>query len=550
MKFNLKPAFLDSNDSFERFKEIISTFHKYGLSDWLSDSKVSWLASIISNKALDESIQSLSVEKRIRLAIMDLGPAFIKMGQILSTRDDLISQELVSELRQLQNNVDADSFDYVSKTLLDELQLENINDAFSTFSEHPIASASIGQVHRATLHSGEKVVVKIMHNNIEEIIHKDLKILTYLAKLAERYGKFANSYRPLKTVQSFESTLLNELDFRIELKNLNQFRHNFEHDENIIFPKPFAELSSKKVLTMERLDGTKIDQLDVDQEIDANPKEIADLGAQMFMDMIFRDNLYHADPHPGNIFYIPTNSLGVIDCGMTGSLDERTRRNLELIISGIAEEDFDKVTDAILEMTSSSENTDVAKAKKELRNFIEDYVHVSFDALDMTKIAQDALSIIRSHGLSLPSNLVLLIRAIVMLEGTSRSLHPEFNLLHVFQTYYKNVLLDSLTPELLFKRLFRNARRWDQIIELAPQALNRGLAQSINGKPLVSIKHDNIDGAAKNIGKGVFFAALILSFAIITASSVGPAIEGISILGILGMVISIYFAYKSLFIDN
>ena len=285
-----------------RFQEIIETLAKYGLADWLQNANIESINDYFKTSS-GKDIRKFSKAERLRLALTELGTTFIKFGQILSTRSDLVGSELAQELSKLQSDTPADGIAKVRSRIKKQFGVKKIDEIFAQFTTKPMASASIAQVHMATLHSGEEVVVKVMHDGIEETILEDLKILEKLSKLAQKHGGALKYAQPELLVKLFNRSMKDELDFRKELNNIETFRNNFSEDDRVEFPESFPELSGKTVLTMSFLAGpslSKANELDWSAE---QKSEFAEESADVFMEMMFRDLFYHADPHPGNLLY-------------------------------------------------------------------------------------------------------------------------------------------------------------------------------------------------------------------------------------------------------
>ena len=336
----------------KRFHQIVSTFARYGLAPWLSGVKSDWIQKHLQS-ADGRQISEMSVGVQIREAFTELGTTFIKLGQILSTRPDLVGPEITTELAKLQSGTPADPPDVVRQTILSELGATP-EALFAEFNDQAAASASIGQVHFARLEDGSEVVVKVQHTGIESRIRSDLEILKGLAELAEQYSEQAQQYRPVDTITEFSRTLLSELDFTREARNLETFNRNFAGDQQVFIPKPHSALSTKRVLTMDRLDGISL--ADGEKLIAAgyDLDTLARKGADIFLEMIFRDGFYHADPHPGNIFALKDSAIGLLDCGMVGRIDDRLRERFEDLLLSLSEKDTQAVCDAICELRPGS----------------------------------------------------------------------------------------------------------------------------------------------------------------------------------------------------
>jgi ubiquinone biosynthesis protein len=329
----------------QRLHEIIATFAKYGLADWLSNVKLPWLQRHFQSKC-GAQISGMSEGEKLRMAMTELGTTFIKLGQILSTRPDLVGPEVTVELAKLQSSTPADPPEKVREIFQNELD-STPEELFDEFDATAAASASIGQIHFAKLKDGTRVVVKIQHADIESKVRSDLEIMKALAAIAEQYSEEAKRYRPVDTMDEFARTLMAELDYTRERRNLEQFRKNFDGEKDVVIPCPYIEFSTSRVLTMDRLDGISLADTDLLVEKGYDLDLLAHRGADIFLEMIFRDGFYHADPHPGNLFAVANSSIGLLDCGMVGRIDEKLREQFEDLLIAAVSRDNVALCDAI-----------------------------------------------------------------------------------------------------------------------------------------------------------------------------------------------------------
>jgi ubiquinone biosynthesis protein len=529
----------------KRLRDIVTILVKYGVSDLISNSNIEWLNDFIKSRSKSQILNE-SQEVRIRLAAQELGTTFIKLGQILSTRTDLISSELASELSKLQSSTPADDPETVHATICDSFEIENVEEVFSTLNPEPIASASIAQVHLATLQNGQSVVVKIMHDGIESKVKEDLTILSWLAKIMSNYNASFKSYNLTLLVKEFSHTLLNELDFRIELRNLQRFNNNFKDDNTVQFPVPFPEISTKNVLTMTKMDGVSIRDLD---QYNWSKKQRTDFtlnSAKVFMDMIFRDRFYHADPHPGNLFASKEGGLQVIDCGMIGRIDKRTNQAFEDLIIGIAQNDAEQVKDIILELCPPSQHTDLVSFEWEVDRFLEEYLDVPLNQFDMSGALVDALDIFQRHHLTLPRNISSLARSILLLEGSSRLLDQNFNLTMLFKEYQSKILIHRLNPKHLLKNSFKTLKTWERLIHSVPSTISKALKKMDKDSFTIHLEHQNLEHSVNLLVKGILCSAIFLGSALLWAFKVPPQFNGYSIFGIAGTLFASYLTFTIL----
>ena len=348
MKFN---ALARIERNARRAGEILGVLARYGLADWFKGWNYSWIQERIQSYD-GQRIPDLKIEERVRLAFTELGTTFIKLGQVLSTRPDLVGPELARELTHLQANAPADPPDIVRATIEAEFG-KPVDALFAQFEDAPLASASIAQVHRARLHTGEDVVVKVQHAGIADKIMPDLDILAGLAELAEKHSAQVRPYQPSAVVRQFRRTLLRELDFTFERRNLEEFASHFADDPTVHFPRAYPALSTRRALTMERLDGILGNDPAALAASGADLNEFARRGATMYLQMIFRDAFYHADPHPGNLMLLPGGVVGVLDCGMVGRLDEELAEAIEDMLMAVVNPSSADLAEILLRLGSA-----------------------------------------------------------------------------------------------------------------------------------------------------------------------------------------------------
>ena len=525
-----------------RFREVVSILAKYGLANWLSHSSVEWVQQLFTNSTGGE-FQGLSQNERIRLALTELGTTFIKLGQVLSTRPDLVGPELAKELTELQSNTPADSPEVVRQIIQDELQ-RPVEDAFAEFDEKPLASASIAQVHKATLNSGASVVVKVQHNGIEDRVRNDLEILTLLAKLAEQVAPSTRQYQPRDTAVEFSRTLLHELDFTREASNLRRFAKNFSDDKHICIPAAHEEQSSPRVLAMDFLRGISLTRKEALLQANYDLKLLAKQGAQMFVDMIFRDGFYHADPHPGNLLVLEDGSIGLLDCGMVGRLEDDLREQVEDMVLAVLDKDAKRLTGYVMKLGQVPQHVDREKLAAQLEEFIADYGNQSIADFDLSGALNGMVKIIREHQIILPTKIGMLIKVLVMLEGTAQQLHPDFSLAELLSEYKHQAIRRRLSPQRMWKKLQTEARDWGELAERFPGDAVDILGRIKKGSFDVHLDHRRLDSIVNRLVLGILTAALFMGSTLLWSQSVPPLFLEVSIPGSLGCVASAFLGFK------
>ncbi len=517
-----------------RWGEILSVLSKYGLADWISRLDLDFAKGIFKDRG-GEVLARLTRETRIRLALVELGPAFIKLGQILSTRPDLVGLDLANELQQLQTDVKPDAPEVARATIEAELG-QPIEEIFDLYEPVPMASASIGQVHRARLKTGEAVVIKVQHAGIVERIHVDLEILGALAQMAERIPEFMN-YRPRATVAEFQRMLRRELDFGREERYLQQFAQDFADNPSVRIPTVYPDLSTSRVLTMEMLDGIKLCDLARLRTTETDLEEVARRGADLYLEMIFVNGMFHADPHPGNIVVLPGNVIGLLDFGMVGRLDEHLRESIEEMLLAIANRDAEYLTSIIIRLGSVPPNLDYAALSLDVTDFVAHYATQSLSEFNLSGALNEMTEMIRRYHIMLPARVAMLIKVLVMLEGTSRLVWPNFSLMEVMQPYRSKMLRRRLSPVRRLKKMRRIIGELEYLAEIVPRRLGDILHQVQTGKFDVHLDHRGLEPSVNRLVLGMLASALFLGSSLLLSRNVPPLLRDVSVPGVTGTVL-------------
>lgn len=519
-----------------RVREIVTILGKFGLADWISRLDLHFARGLIKSSD-GQGLSSLTHETRIRLALIELGTTFIKFGQMLSTRPDLVGSKLANELTALQASVPADPPSVVHSTIAGELG-HPIAELFAEFDDTALASASIGQVHRARLPGGKAVAVKVQHPGIEARIRVDLSILGVLAELAAQYLPETRQYQPKATVSEFQRTLLRELDFGREERNLQTFAAHFAADSTVHFPSVYSEFSTGRVLTMEFLEGIPLCDAVQLRKAGYVPEDVARRGAAIFMEMIFRDGFYHADPHPGNFLVMDGGIIGMLDGGMVGRLDEKLREAIEEVLVSLVHGDAVTLCDVIVRIGSVPPNLDQAGLGSDLTDFVTYYGHKPLDQIELGAALSEVTDVIRRYHIVLPTPAALLIKVLIMLEGTSRLLNPQFSLVEVMRPFQKKLIWRRLSPERHLQRIRRAFQSWQHLGEVLPRNLVALLEQVNKGNFEVHLEHQRLEPSVNRLVFGMLTSALFLGSTLLWSYQAPPLIAGIPVLGVTGSLIS------------
>jgi ubiquinone biosynthesis protein len=538
----------------KRWTEILSVLSRYGLADWLAQTNIEFVKDRL--KAPDgEVLARLTREARIRLTLTELGPTFIKGGQLLSTRPDVVGKELADELTQLQSCAPADPPETVRKIVETELG-EMLEELYAEFEATPIASASIGQVHRARLRTGERVVVKVQHAGIESKVNEDLEVLAGLAQLAEQISEF-KPYRPTATVAEMGRTLRRELDFGREERNLHQFASLFKDDPTVCIPKAYTELSTPRVLTMDLIDGIPVAETGLLKAAGMDLEEIARRGATLYMQMIFTHGFFHADPHPGNIVLLPGNVIGLLDFGMVGRIDERMREQIEDMLMAIVQHDVPILVKLIKRIGQTPPQLDESLLSNDVADFVGHYATQALDQFEVGSALTDMTQIMRRHRIMLPAQVAMLIKTLVTLEGTSKLLCPHFSLMEVMQPFHRKMLLRRLSPARQARKLRRLYMEVEQLVEVLPQRVMQILEQIQSGKFDVHLDHRGLGPSVNRLVLGMLASALFVGSSLMLSYKVPPVLfatkeplwfglHHVSILGLMGCIVSIMVGLRLL----
>ena len=536
----------------KRWGEILSVLSKYGLADWLAQTNIEFAKNRLKDRD-GEAIARHTREARIRLTLVELGPTFIKLGQLMSTRPDIVGVELAEELTQLQTSTPPDSPEQVRAMVEIELG-EPLEDLFAEFDLTPIASASIGQVHRARLKTGERVVVKVQHTGLDSKVNEDLDVLAGLAQLAEHVPEL-QPYRPSANFAEMARTLRRELDFGREERNLMQFASLFKDNPSVCIPRPYTEFCTGRVLTMEMIDGLPLSQPALIDAAGIDREEVARRGAELYLEMIFTHGFYHADPHPGNIVLLPGNVIGLIDWGMVGRIDEKLREDIEEMLLAIVNHDTHMLTMLIKRIGQVPQQLDEQGLSSDVADFVGHYSTQNLDQFDLSGALTDMIHIIRRWRITLPTQVAMIIKVLVTLEGTARLLTPRFSLMEVMQPFHRRMILQRLSPMRQARKLRRMYVEVERLAEVLPERLMQIFDQVQSGKFDVHLDHRGLGPSVNRIVLCVLASSLFLGSSLLLANDVPPVLfsrptwfglHNLSILGLMGCFTSILIGFRLL----
>ncbi|HQR32555.1 MAG TPA: AarF/UbiB family protein [Blastocatellia bacterium] len=505
-----------------RYRQIAETLAKHGFGFLLSLLGLDRFLPIHRESFGETSNnQSLTPPQHIRLAMEELGPAFIKLGQLLSTRPDLLPPEYLLELAKLQDDAPPFDTDLAIEVIESELN-QSVKEVFANFDRQPLAAASIGQVHAARLLDGSDVIVKVRRPNVVEQIEEDLEILHNLAAAANRRWEFAKRYDLLGLMQEFALTLRAELDYIREGQNADRFAANFAADKTVHIPRVYWETTTSRILTQERIVGVKVSELHALNEFGVANNELAQRGTQAILKMVFEDGFFHADLHPGNFFVEPNGRFGLVDFGMVGVVDEQTQDYLANLILGLSRQDYDRLTDAVLELEVVKHRVDRNELRRDLEHLIKPYFGLTLGQVKLAPLFNETFSVIRRHKLHIPPHLALLIKTIIIAEGIGTRLDPDFHLTEVIAPYADQMMIRLFSPRRLAKKLGQASLDVARLGVEIPQQLRHILNEIDRGGFEVGMKPgtfepliDRLERLTNRIVLGVIASAFIVGLAIL-----------------------------------
>lgn len=517
------PLLISPKDThLHRYRQIAETLVKHGFGFLLSILGLDRFVPFQRESSGETSNnQSLTPPQHIRCAMEELGATFIKLGQLLSTRPDLLPPEYLLELAKLQDEAPPFDSELAIEVVESELN-QPISEVFSTFDRQPLAAASIGQVHAARLLDGREVIVKIRRPNVADQIEEDLEILQNLAAAANRRWEFAKRYDLLGLMQEFALTLRAELDYIREGQNADRFATNFAKDTTVHIPRVFWETTTSRVLTQERIRGVKVSELKALDQFGVNRTELAKRGTQAILKMIFEDGFFHADLHPGNFFVESDGRFGLVDFGMVGVVDERTQDYLANLILGLTRQDYDRLTDAVLELEVVKHRVDRNELRRDLEHLIKPYFGLSLGEVRLATLFNETFAIIRLHKLHIPPHLALLVKTIIITEGIGTRLDPDFHLTAVIAPYADEMMLRLFSPRRLAKKLGQASLDVARLGVEIPQQLRHILNEIDRGGFEVGMKPGTFEPLIARLERltnrmvlGVIASAFIVGLAIL-----------------------------------
>jgi len=531
--------------SFGRLSEIAQVATRHGFGYFLRRNR---LGDLVPRGARDGDIAISERGRRLREMLDELGPTFVKFGQLLSTRPDVVPPDIVAELRRLQDDVSPLPYDDIRIVVEAELGL-TIEQAFLEFDPLPIASASIGQVHRAVLPDGQEVAVKVQRPLAREQIEADLGLLYQAARLLRERVRALEFMDPQELVDEFARSIRLELDYAHEARNAELFRRNFARSTDVVVPRVVRQYSSERILTLEFLHGTKVADLDLDAMRADERRDVAYRMADAWMTMVFRHGFFHSDPHPANVFVLESGALGLVDFGQAGKLSDEDMARLTRLFVDAATENVDAIPRRLKDLGVRYPPERESEFRAELRVLFDRYYGVRLSDIDPLQVIREAFQLIYAMNLRLPSRFVMLDKAIATLASVGQEVYPDFNVFEVARPYARGLLADRFHPRALAQRARMEAYALGSIARELPYQTHDVLERLRDGTFQVRIENPGIDEIDQHMDQASnrLSVALVVAGGLVGSSIIGvlgnegPQILGLHALSFVGFVASAVF---------
>lgn len=532
-----------------RMRQIVTVFSKHGFGDVIDRLH---LDAYVPKRLIrwSEAHSGKSLGERLREAFEQLGPTFVKLGQILSMRPDLVPENVINELVKLQDSVQPISYATIKEVIETELG-KSLGEVFLQISEEPLASASIGQVHAAKLLTGEDVVVKVQRPGIRKTIETDIALMAFLAETLEKYFPELKVLNPKIFVEEFFKSLQQELDFKIEANNITKIGKNLEDLEDIVLPKVYKDFSTHQVLVMERFVGMRLNDKEAINKSGIDKKKIAYVGAKAFLYSVLKYGVFHGDLHGGNLFILPDGKLGIIDFGIVGRLSKKSRDQLATMMWALVQEDYETLCYTYAELGAVDTSVDFDSFQREVRNTLSPYLGLSLSEVNTGRILIDATKVAAKYRIRVPGDWMLVFRALVTMEGMGRQLDPDFDMIAVGQELVKDIIKIQYSLDRVTAESFSLLKETTSLLQVLPRSLKWALRKfAYNDYAFEVVSPDlqkiskSVDQAGRRISRSLSGMGLLISGAIVIESNKGHHWGNYPALGVTLLVLGVWLVFK------
>ena len=537
----------------QRFRDIVAVFLRYGYTDIAEALHLPSALDIPIKRLREEQkrFQDLGAPERLRLAFEELGPTFVKLGQILSTRPDFVPEEFIFELTKLQVGAASLPYEEVIAVLEEELRAP-MSEFFRNVNRRPLGAASIAQVHKARLKNGQVVVVKIQRPGIEEVVQVDLEIMAYVASLIEDHLDGWKLHRPVRVVEEFSKVMLQELDFRQEAGHIDRFAWQFESDENVFVPKVYREASTSRLLTMDFVGGQKFSELVKEDELE-NGEELASKVTDLMMHQVFSHGFFHADPHPGNIHLLDDGRVCFLDYGMMGFLDERSRETFVDLVRAIGTRNERNVTSALLRMTDREGESPKPGLEGEIADFMHQHLFRPLGQLDAGLMFSQLLSITTKFELRVAPSYFVMLKSLSLTESIVKKFHPNHDVIGQAGPILREIRLRRMHPRRVGESLLEFGLEVGELLREFPGEAKRIINILKHGDAKVTFRHDGLEPAVQawdrvsnRLSFAIVLASLIVGSSLIIHAGIPPTFQGIPVIGLVGFVLAALMGFTLL----
>ncbi|MFW6309007.1 MAG: ABC1 kinase family protein [bacterium] len=541
MRFNLSQKYRH----FQRYQEIAQILFTNGLGFIVDRLDLKKFLPFKKRLEIDGSeLNKKTLASRFRSVLQELGPTFIKLGQLMSTRPDIFPPDFIKELRKLQDQVDPLPFSQLEEVLEDELG-ENFRDNFRNIDKKSRAAASIAQTHHAVMDDGSNVILKIQRPKIQKKSKVDMEILYNLAEIAKERELFPDFIDPVDFVTEFRDSLMKELDFRREVSNMDKFRNNFADNPQVKIPHVYKDLSGDRLIVMEEIKGIQLNEINPENVSEVDTKSLADLGARVFMKQIFIDGFFHADPHPGNIFIVEQDKLAYIDFGLVGQLTDEVKTQFSILFFALMYKDSGMIVDIIMDIGVVPPEVNSRKVELEVKDLINKYYGRDLGEIDFMSVFDDFQRILYKFNIRMPQDFFLLIRAMAVSEGVGYLIDPSFNIVEVGQDFLPDLLKSRLSLHEGGNYLFSKLWKLRNLTHRVPGKLGKIIDKVINNNFTINFKHQNLENLinkldiiSNRLSISLIISALIISSSVILHTEMSPMVFNIPLLGFVGYILA------------
>lgn len=549
----------------KRYQEIAGACVKHGFGYFIEEIGLFQMLSF-PKKILTKQYSSHDLEKasvRLRELLEELGPTFIKFGQILSTHPEMLPQTFIEEFKKLQDDVQSFPYEQIKEIIEYEFGT-SIDKVFASFNNEPLAAASIGQVHVAVLHTGEEVAVKVQRPDIKVKIDTDMDILRDIVRLAEQRFDWAKDYQLKDMVDEFDRSIHEELNYLIEANYTDKMNHLMKENESIIIPKIYWDFTTKKVLTMEKMSGDKLQDVLDNKDGYYDGKVLAERLVHSFLQNVLYDGFFHGDPHPGNMFFLRENKIIFLDFGQVGRLNERMRYGFSTMVIGLMQGSTDMIIDSFEDIVVMPGSVDFDNLRMDIDDLKEKYYDVPFKDLSLGVMINDLLTAAKKHEIKILKDFTMLAKALILIEGTAEKLDPELSILELAEPFGEQLLIERIHPRNKAKKWWKETKEYTDVLLTLPKQLRSLFIEAQRGNLKLNMHISDVEKILMKLDRvsnRISFSVTLLAFSIvmvglIIGSTFGnqssfltkfPAVEIsfiVSFLMFLGLLFSIYKSGK------